>query len=94
MVTQIWANIGSGNDLLPVGTKPLPEPMLNLPWKVFCDIHSRTISQEVFVNLICNVFRDYTLKITITSPKGQWIHSLRPSDAYTLKSQIEGWARM
>ena len=24
----IWINIGSGNDLLPDDTKPLPEPML------------------------------------------------------------------
>ena len=23
-----WENIGSGNSLLPDGTKPLPEPML------------------------------------------------------------------
>ena len=28
MVTEIWVNIGSGNGLLPDGTKPLPEPML------------------------------------------------------------------
>ena len=28
MVTQMWVNIGSGNGLLPDGTKPLPEPML------------------------------------------------------------------
>ena len=28
MVTLIWVNIGSGNGLLPDGTKPLPEPML------------------------------------------------------------------
>ena len=27
-MTQIWINIGSGNDLLPNGIKPLPEPML------------------------------------------------------------------
>ena len=26
---QIWVNIGSGNGLLPDGTKPLPEPMLS-----------------------------------------------------------------
>ena len=26
--TQIWDSIGSGNGLLPVGTKPLPEPVL------------------------------------------------------------------
>ena len=28
MATWIYANIGSGNGLLPDGTKPLPEPML------------------------------------------------------------------
>ena len=26
---EIWVNIGSGNGLLPDGTKPLPEPMLS-----------------------------------------------------------------
>ena len=28
MATEIWVNIGSGNGLVPDGTKPLPEPML------------------------------------------------------------------
>ena len=28
MASEIWVNIGSGNGLLPGGTKPLPEPML------------------------------------------------------------------
>ena len=28
MATETWVNIGSGNGLLPDGTKPLPEPML------------------------------------------------------------------
>ena len=28
MATEILVNIGSGNGLLPDGTKPLPEPML------------------------------------------------------------------
>ena len=28
MATEIWVNTGSGNGLLPDGTKPLPEPML------------------------------------------------------------------
>ena len=27
METHIWANIGSGNGLLPESTKPLPEPV-------------------------------------------------------------------
>ena len=37
MVAGIWVNIGSANDLVPDGTKPLPEPMLSS--KVFCGIH-------------------------------------------------------
>ena len=33
MATYIWVNIGSGNDLLPDGTKPLPAPILtNHQW--------------------------------------------------------------
>ena len=28
MATEIWVNIGSGNGLVPDGTKSLPEPML------------------------------------------------------------------
>ena len=29
MATYIWVNIGSDDGLLPDGTKPLPEPVLN-----------------------------------------------------------------
>ena len=45
MVTQIWVNIGSGNGLVPDGTKPLPEPILTLVR--FYGIHIREISQWV-----------------------------------------------
>ena len=31
-VAQIWVNIGPGNALLPVGTKPLPEPRFTYQW--------------------------------------------------------------
>ena len=31
MVTEIWVNIGSGNDLLPGSTEPLPGPMFDFP---------------------------------------------------------------
>ena len=43
MATKIWVNISSGNDLLPDGTKPLPEP---LPVNS-SDIHLRTILQKM-----------------------------------------------
>ena len=47
MVSEIWVNIGSGNGLLPDGTKPLPEPMLTyLQISPMTDIHLRALSQE------------------------------------------------
>ena len=41
MVAEIWVNIGSGNGLLPDGTKPLPEPMLRS-----LGIHLRALSLD------------------------------------------------
>ena len=47
VVTSIWVNIGSGNGLLPDGTKPLPEPVLtNHSWGLVA-IHQRAILQEM-----------------------------------------------
>ena len=42
---QIWVNTGSGNGLLPGGTKPLPELMLTDHQS--SDIHIRAISQKM-----------------------------------------------
>ena len=48
MALQTWVNIGSGNGLVPDGTKPLPEPMLTNQSSVRSDdIHLREISQEI-----------------------------------------------
>ena len=58
MATEIWVNIGSGNGLLPYGTKPLPEPMLlDHQWS---PSHIREISQEMPQPLITKM----CLKIT------------------------------
>ena len=51
IMTEIWVNTGSGNDLLPDGTKPLPEPMLTylkqgpatFIWEQF---HKRYLSRQ------------------------------------------------
>ena len=62
-MTQIWANSGSGNGLLPDGTKPLPEPMLTnqLQWHVSSsDIHLRVILWEKPQPLIPKI----SLKVT------------------------------
>ena len=58
MATQIWINFGSGNGLLPDGTKPLPEPLLTYH-QVFCGIHMREFSPEMF-NLIHNMCLEIT----------------------------------
>ena len=71
--TEIWVNIGSGNGLLPDGTKPLPEPMLTyhqrgsvaLSWEQF----HRKCSRYQFVKLVWN----YNFKIISTFPRGQWV---------------------
>ena len=46
IATEIWVNIGSGNGLLPDGTKPLPERMLSNHQRS-CGICLRAISQEM-----------------------------------------------
>ena len=60
MVTEIWVNIGSGNGLLPDGTKPLPEPMSTDHHWSPNDINIRGISQELPQTTITKIH----LKIT------------------------------
>ena len=59
MATEIWVNIGSGNGLLPDGTKPLPEPMLTDHQWSPSGIHIRAISQEMPQPSISNLFENY-----------------------------------
>ena len=67
MVTYNWVNIGSGNGLLPDGTKPLPEPMLIC----ICEVQSqgllRVISQDTHTSSINspNKFENYLSKISL-----------------------------
>ena len=53
MATEIWVNIGSGNGLLPDGTKPLPEPMLTFHnWSPVTFISGKEMPQPS-INKIC-----------------------------------------
>ena len=77
MATEIWVSIGSGNGLLPDGTKPLPEEMLTyhkygpvtLIWGQF---HKRYLShwplKSVRILLILNLLFE--------SLKGKWVKGL------------------
>ena len=73
MVTKILVNIGSGNNLLPDGTKPSLELMFtNHQW------HSPQgnftgYTQESYP---WYKFENYQLKIMTESPRGQWVNSI------------------
>ena len=57
---MLWhVNIGSGNGLLPDGTKPLPEPMLT-----FCGIHLTVNSQHFSLFCVTSVY-DMILKLLL-----------------------------
>ena len=77
MGTEIWVNIGSGNGLLPDGTKPLPEPMLtDHQWSpvtfISGQFHKRCLNHQSLKTV-----SNYMSKISFKSPRGQWVnHSL------------------
>ena len=85
MATEIWVNMGSGNGLLPDGTKPLPEPMwTDHQWSLVA-FNIRAISQEMPQPLIIKIYLKITrlkfhsyfpganeLMLTKTNTRGAW----------------------
>ena len=66
---EAWVNIGSGNGLLPDGTKPLPEPMLTgHHWSPVASIlgqfHNRCFCHQPLT------FENYISKISFKFPRG------------------------
>ena len=75
MVTEIWVNIGSGNGLLPDGTKPLPEPILtDHQWSpvtfILGQYHKRCLNHQSLKSENC------MSKILFKFPSGQWVNYL------------------
>ena len=59
MVTKSWVNIGSGNGLLPDGTKPLPETMLIYHQQVSSDIYLTAIFLHCLpIGILCPYFTE------------------------------------
>ena len=56
MATKNLVNPGSGDGLLPVGTKPIPE-LLSI-YLQFCDIHRIATPQELLMKTIRSMFSD------------------------------------
>ena len=77
MATEIWVNIGSGNGLLPDGTKPLLKPDVDWSLAKSSDIHIRTISQEmpqISIKKIC--LKITYLKFYPKLPMDQWVNMI------------------
>ena len=72
MATYIWVNIGSGNGLLPNGTKPLPEPSLTC--HQYGSVACFTAIDQV--DILYSELENYNFKITATPQRGQWVKSI------------------
>ena len=77
MVPYNLVNIGSGNGVLPAGTKPWwPEPMLTNLQRVLVTLTWGQLNRKCsrYISLVW-VWK-YQSKITATSPRGQWVNDL------------------
>ena len=85
MATEIWVNIGSGNGLLPDGTKPLPEPMLtDHQWSpatfIVGQFHKSCQWGGISMNCCISMLKSYrNYKYEFMFPEINWSP---PSDAY------------
>ena len=94
MATWILVNTGSGNGLLPDGTKPLPEPVLTyhdndndneyvlLP----CSIYKYNITNIHIRNIFCNIWNKIHWKI-MHGKMGSKPWLMCPNICYTSKNQ-------
>ena len=73
-INLMWVNIGSGNDLLPNGTKPLPEPMLTYHQWIPVTITSGQFRGRWFQSSINkqNWLEIYLSKFSFKSHWGHW----------------------
>ena len=76
-VSYNLVNIGSGNGLVPSGTKP----HLNQCWLIINEVLYPAFSwwpfhQQCWWCGHYGVFENYTFEITAPSPRGQWVHKL------------------
>ena len=69
MATYIWVNSGSGNGLLPDGTKPLPEPMLiSLIGEIMWHSPESNFTASAQATILYHEFKNDVFKITANFP--------------------------
>ena len=81
--SSIMVNIGSGNGLLPDGTKPLPEPMLTYHLsEVQWQSPEGNLTRDTSAISCWKQLENYLDKMSSKSPRVQWVNSSPPSAAY------------
>ena len=76
---QIWVNIGSGNGLLPDGTKPLPEPMLTChQWSFVFSLYNSFTGSAWDISSWYK-FENYNFEITATFPRANELNLITHS---------------
>ena len=87
MVTVSRVNIGSGNGLVPAGTKPLPELLLNVTSEIQWHSHENKFTSAQ-ATILYNEFENYIFKFTATSTRVQQVNCPLVGTHLTLCSQI------
>ena len=74
MATEIWVNTGSGDGLLPYGTKPSPEPMLTNHQSVKRQSPESNFTTDAYVINDENYLENYSSKILFKSNRRKWVN--------------------
>ena len=95
---EIWVNIGSGNGLLPDGTKPSARSS---------DIHLRASSQEItqpsiteiiwkikYIKFDSNFPGDYELNVKMAPPLSHWGRDKMDAISQTTSSSAFSWTKI
>ena len=73
MATEIWFKIGSGNGLLPDGTKPLPEPMLTYHQWSPVNLILRNFTRDASTINHQSLFENYISENSFKFTRGHWV---------------------
>ena len=91
MPSEILLNTGSGNGLVPDGTKALPEQILTSSPMEVNGFHLTTVLLEVLQASIHRMSLKMRLKITLTSPRRQLVNGWRDWHQLLYSWLIRDW---
>ena len=76
MASEFLVSTGSGNGLLPGGTKLLPEPILTFTDEVLWHLPGSNFTISSQATILYDEFGNYTLDITAIFTRTQWVNTI------------------